>query len=60
MTRRRVRTHPYVPDPQELADHAGTRRCTTCLMPQRHASHTLPDMPEAAAEDRRRLGESED
>jgi hypothetical protein len=59
---RQLRTHPYVPDPAVPADpYAGTGYCAPpCCLPQRHPRHTLPDRTEAAAEQRRRLGESED
>lgn len=55
---RRLGTHPFVADQTVPADHNGRAYCT-CGAPRDHERHDLPDNP-AAAEEARRLGESED
>lgn len=55
---RRLGTHPFVADQTVPVDRDGRAYCT-CGAPRDHERHTLPDNP-AAAEEARRLGESED
>lgn len=55
----RLGTHAFAADPDIAPDHRGRSYCT-CGAPQDHERHTLPDMAEATAESRRRLGEGED
>lgn len=57
---KRPSKHQYIPDPSLGEDYLGHLRCATCGMPRNHARHDLPDTSEAAAEDRRRLGEHND
>jgi hypothetical protein len=56
MSPRAVATHLYQPDLTLAPDHRDQRPCT-CGMPKRWRGHDVPDTAEAAAEERRRLGE---
>lgn len=60
-TVRRPGPHPYTANQDQPADHNGRRPCT-CGLPEANSVHApadLPDLAEATAEHRRRIGETE-